>query len=321
MFIRMNRLERITAIHLLLQSRRKVTARQLAEKFRTSVRTIYRDVRVLEEAGVPIGAEAGLGYYLMEGYSLPPVMFTRAEAGAMLTGEKMISRLGDLSLGRDFGSAMNKVRAVLRSTDKDFVETLEQHISVHSMRPLVNTEQFPNHYIGLIQQAIVEQKVVELDYFSHYTEEVNKRNIEPIGLCYINGVWHLFAWCRLRRAVRNFRPDRIRFLRLTDETYRLAKHPPLSELIRTFHRPDEVTRIVLRLDHALARHMADMKHYLGMVSETRHDTWTEAEFLYHSVPDFARFILSWGNKVTVLEPVSLREEMKRLSTELALHYA
>ncbi|MES2691227.1 MAG: YafY family protein [Bacteroidota bacterium] len=316
----MNRLERITSILLLLQSRKKITAQQLADRFETSIRTIYRDIRVLEEAGVPIGAEAGIGYYIMDGYSLPPVLFTKEEAGAMLTAEKLLGKFGDVSLNKEFTSATEKVRAVLRSTDKDFVETLEQHILVQTMRPLVDTGEFPNKFISTIQQALVEQRIIEMNYYAHYNEKATKRIIEPIGLSYVNGSWHLFAWCRLRNAVRDFRPDRIKNLHLLDEKYNKTKHPLLGDVMKELNNPKHLTRIVIRLDNQVSKFDADMKYFLGLVDETKSTTHSELVFKHHSLNNFARWLLHWGNKVEILEPDELKTEMKKLTTELSLHY-
>lgn len=86
----MNRFDRVTSILLLLQTRSVVTARFLADQFAVTERTIYRDIRTLENAGVPIGAEAGVGYFLEKGYRLPPVCFTTDEAASLLLGEKLL---------------------------------------------------------------------------------------------------------------------------------------------------------------------------------------------------------------------------------------
>ena len=79
------RLSRLTAILMLLQTKRLSTASELASRFMVSNRTIYRDIKALEQAGVPILTEEGKGYLLMEGYRIPPVMFTESEANALIT--------------------------------------------------------------------------------------------------------------------------------------------------------------------------------------------------------------------------------------------
>src|ERR1700744_5111837 len=104
----MNRIDRISAILIQLQSRRVVKAIDIAERFAISLRTVYRDVKTLEEAGVPILGEAGVGYSIMDGYRLPPVMFTMEEATAFLTAEKLIEKLTDATTESSYKSAMHK---------------------------------------------------------------------------------------------------------------------------------------------------------------------------------------------------------------------
>src|SRR6218665_238143 len=94
----LKKLNRIVAILTHLQSARTVTAQELADRFDVSLRTIYRDIRTLEESGVPVVGEAGQGYSIMEGYRLPPVMFTREEAGSFITAEKLMQNLTDETL-------------------------------------------------------------------------------------------------------------------------------------------------------------------------------------------------------------------------------
>src|SRR5690606_12965441 len=105
----MNRIDRLTAILVQLQSKKVVTAQEIANRFEISLRTVYRDVRALEDAGVPIGAEAGKGYFIMEGYHLPPVMFTQQEANALVLGAKLIEGQTDVSIKKNFTEAMLKI--------------------------------------------------------------------------------------------------------------------------------------------------------------------------------------------------------------------
>lgn len=89
----MNRIDRLSAILIQLQSKKIVRAQEIADRFEISLRTVYRDIRALEEAGVPIGAEAGIGYFLMEGYNLPPVRFSKEEAGSILMATKLAEKI------------------------------------------------------------------------------------------------------------------------------------------------------------------------------------------------------------------------------------
>ena len=116
-----NRFDRVTAILIQLQSRKTTKAQDLAERFGTSLRTIYRDIRSLEAAGVPIIGEAGLGYSLVDGYRLPPVLFTREEAAALLNSQSQEEGLAGGSIRAYYRRALFKIRADLGSHDKAFL--------------------------------------------------------------------------------------------------------------------------------------------------------------------------------------------------------
>src|SRR4051812_19448843 len=124
----MNRIDRISAILIQLQSRRVVKACDIATRFNISLRTVYRDIKTLEYAGIPLIGEAGVGYSIMDGYRLPPVMFTREEATAFLTAEKLMEHMTDPSSNENYKSAMYKIRSVLHVAEKDFLENIDGHI-------------------------------------------------------------------------------------------------------------------------------------------------------------------------------------------------
>ena len=112
------RLSRLISILTQFQTKRLLTSTTLAEKFGVSVRTIYRDIKALEQAGVPILTEEGKGYYLMEGYRIPPVMFTESEANALITAEQLILKNKDASFVKEYKEAVNKIKSVLKSVGK-----------------------------------------------------------------------------------------------------------------------------------------------------------------------------------------------------------
>jgi predicted DNA-binding transcriptional regulator YafY len=124
----MNRIDRLHAILTHLQSKKKVTAQEMADRFNISLRTVYRDVKALDESGVPVIGEAGSGYTIMEGYRLPPVMFTQEEASALLLGAKLAEQFTDGTVRRHFHAALFKIKAVLRSPDIHLTATHPSNI-------------------------------------------------------------------------------------------------------------------------------------------------------------------------------------------------
>src|SRR5271154_742128 len=126
----MNRTDRLVAMVLHLQGRRVVRAEELATHFSVNIRTVYRDIAALGEAGVPISGEAGVGYCLMKGYQLPPVMFTADEATSLFVGGELVKQFTDASLHGPMTSALDKLRAVLPRDRQDHVERLVNHTLV-----------------------------------------------------------------------------------------------------------------------------------------------------------------------------------------------
>src|SRR6187551_3572224 len=123
------RLSRLTSILTQLQTKRLTTATSLADKFHVSIRTIYRDIRALEQSGVPILTEEGKGYSLMEGYRLPPVMFTESEANALITAEKFVVKNKDASFVNEYANAIEKIKSILRHNTKDNAELLSNRMA------------------------------------------------------------------------------------------------------------------------------------------------------------------------------------------------
>lgn len=217
------RLSRLTAILTMLQTKSLLTSTELAKKFSVSVRTIYRDIRALESSGVPILTEEGKGYSLMEGYKVPPVMFTEAEANALITAEKLVLRNKDESFVKSYSDAINKIKSVLRYNTQNKVNFLSSRISFWR-----DPNQGSTNYLSTIQVALTDYRLVKINYTTPDKNELTERLIEPFALYNTKENWVLIAWCRLRKDYREFRLDRISQLITQNETFK--PHPlTLSE--------------------------------------------------------------------------------------------
>ncbi|WP_437879414.1 helix-turn-helix transcriptional regulator [Pseudomonas sp. LRF_L74] len=307
----MNRTDRLLALILHLHTRRHVTAEQLAEHFGLSVRTIYRDLAALGEAGVPIAVEAGLGYSLMKGYSLPPVSFTEQEASALATGGMLVGQLTDESLRGRMRSALAKVRAVLPATQQARLDVLESSLS-SAAKPVPAQVS-----LDLLQQALSHRRVLCFGYQGVNRDEATEREVEPQGLIYYMERWHLIGWCRLRGDYRDFRTDRMRDVRMLDETTAPRGDFKSGDFMRcmpaaTLHARLHFTRQAA--DRALR------EWWLGLVEE---QVQADGHVLVLSTTEWAplaTWLLSFGNMVRVLEPQPLRDELVRQAGELARHH-
>lgn len=313
----MNRIDRLHAILTHLQSKKKVKAREVADRFQISLRTVYRDVKALEESGVPVIGEAGSGYTIMEGYRLPPVMFTQEEASALLMGAKLAEQLTDASVKKYFDAALFKIKAILRTTDKDYVDQLTDHIEVLQSR--LPADHTSNQYLAAMQKAIVDKKVIFLRYQANSHEEITERLVEPIGLCYYSLNWHLIGWCRLRNGYRDFRLSRIVRVQLKEETFKNA-HPSLKEYIKTMTWNSDLQEVVVRFKKNVTRHIQDQKYFYGFVREEDAGESVRMHFLTTSLNGFGRWLLMFTNSVCIESPVALSDVTKRLATDAFEHY-
>lgn len=206
------RLSRLTAILTQLQTKRLLTSTALADKFGVSVRTIYRDIRTLEQAGVPIITEDGKGYTLMEVYRIPPVMFTESQANALITAEQLVLKNKDTSFIKDYTEAIDKIKTVLKYSIQDKANLLSERTRFDQN---INRERNSNNLSDL-QFALTNFRLTKIEY----TNEQNKtttRHIEPFALLSTEN-WLLVAYCRLRKEFRFFRLDRIKKMEvLTDK--------------------------------------------------------------------------------------------------------
>jgi len=222
--------DRVTSILIYLQTKTVVTAQELAERFEVSERTIYRDLRSLENAGVPIGAEAGVGYFLDKSYRLPPVVFTREEGASLLVGAKMIAARVDASTREDYNLALDKIRSVMELEDQAYMSAIDDSIAVFMPKAPVNSSK-QDSWLPQCRESLSNSQVLNVAYEGGNSGKATARDVEPIGLYYYNDHWHLIAWCRLREDYRDFRLDRIRTLELKTEHFASREHTSLQDYL------------------------------------------------------------------------------------------
>lgn len=220
----MNRVDRLFALVTFIQGKKHVTVERLAEHFEISERTVFRDLKALQESGIPIGFENQKGYYLVEGYFTPPIAFTHQEANALLLSQQLIRGFTDKTLQTNFDSAITKVRSILKKGVSEKVDSLDERIRFQLPERLSNEPDF----MAPIQEAICHSKQLKITY-TNSKDELSTRTVEPIGLVFYAFSWHMIAYCWLKRAYRDFKLSRINELILLESDFTITDHIPLSE--------------------------------------------------------------------------------------------
>jgi len=228
----MNRVDRLFGILTLLQSRKFVPCGKIAANFGISVRSVYRDIKALNEQGIPVSFEANRGYFIVSGFFLQPVAFTTEEANAMLLIEPLVSGFADKSIQKSYSTALTKVRAVLKGTQKDSVERLAEHIRFQAPACFMQDSE----HLATIHAAITARRVLEMEY-SDAKKETTKRRAEPIGLVFYAFSWHLIGWCHKKKDYRDFKVSRIVSIQCTDQNFLNDRHIELNDYMKQLPVP------------------------------------------------------------------------------------
>lgn len=310
----MNRTERLSAILIQLQSHSQVKAKQISERFDISLRTVYRDIRALEEAGIPIIGNPGVGYSLVEGYKLSPLMFTQEEALSFLIAEKLIYELADTESNRHFRSGIEKIRAVMRMADKKILEIMDDNVAV--LNTYKSSSYYPDILLSVLQ-SIYQKRILSISYLAGNTHRASERKVEPAGIFFSGLNWYMMAYCLRKDSTLIFRIDRIKEITILDE---LQSHEQSSfkKTMNEFYDKEQLCEVVIRVNMNASSQINDEKYYYGLISEKEEDGMTELRFLTFSISKFAHWYLSFADNAMVVTPESLKDEVRQIIGRIVL---
>jgi len=293
-------INRLLEIVYILLNQKSVTAKQLAERFTVSQRTIYRDIDTLSLAGIPVYTEKGKGggISLLPEFVLSKSILSDKEQNEILSALQGLTNMGTV----DSGQALHKLSAVF---SKSVTNWLEVDFSDWSYS---NAEIFYD-----LKTAILEHRIIEFEYYGaskggSTSAEITKRRIEPIQLWFKSKSWYIRGYCLTRQNMRLFKLTRIRELHITGETFdirNLHDIPPEQDLEK-YHEP--IIEAVLIIDKEMAYKVLDEwnhRHVFKLpdgnykiIINMPEDEW------------LCGTILSYGEYIEVVHPKSLRDKIR-----------
>ena len=319
----LNKTERLFALVLLLQNRPNMSSRDLAEHFGVSRRTIFRDLRTLGESGVPLTYAEDGGYEILEGYQLPPLMFSAREAATLLIGTEFTTLQPDASLRTDAGAVAMKIRSVLPETVRDYIDRLQERTVLVPFNETQGRGGATSDEQGLwfeLSEAVARQRRVKMTYYVASRDEETVREVDPLGLVYYSDHWNLIAYDHLRDDIRNFRLDQIKKLRTRFDTFEPPEGFDLREHLRERGQSPENIRMTVRFRNrawrwARTQVPADVDQELPVGAE-----WTEVTFEFENIAYVAKWLLRYGTDAEVVAPDALRSEVIRQAQAVARMY-
>ena len=222
----MRRAERLFQLIQLIRGRRLSTAAFLATRLEVSPRSVYRDVADLMAQGVPIEGEAGVGYRMRAGFDLPPLMFTHAEAQALVAAVRIAQPRLDTALGQHAEAALSKILAVLPAPARAAAESLAVYA------PPVGPDPATRDRLETLRVAAETRHKLHLHYLD-LKDVRSQRTVWPLGCFYWGEVWTLAAWCETRIGFRSFRVDRMQHVSVLPEHFRDEAGKTLADLLRS----------------------------------------------------------------------------------------
>ena len=299
------KIDRLIGILSILLQKDMVTAPELADYFEVSRRTINRDIEALSQAGIPIHTAQGTGggISIMNGYRMDRTLLTSRDMQMILAG---LRSLDSVSGSRYYGQLMEKIQAgsseLISGRDSILIDLSSWYKT--SLAPKIAT----------IQDAIENRHIIEFDYYAPSGE--SKRSIEPYYVVFKWSSWYVYGWCLKRKDYRLFKLNRMDKVRETDKDF-VCRNAPVPELSSELAFP---RNIMLK-----ALFDADMKWRL--VEEFGPDCYEvqgDGRLLliqdYSDINDLTMWMLTFGDKVEVLEPAEVRERLKEIAESMIETY-
>ncbi|WP_053373481.1 helix-turn-helix transcriptional regulator [Paenibacillus sp. FJAT-27812] len=315
----MNKTDRLLAIVLELQRTEVIRAEDLAAIFETSVRTIYRDIQALSEAGVPVVGAPGLGYSLMEGYFLPPISFTAEEAVALLIGTDFIEQRFDADYGSKAQSSRGKIEAILPEPVRSEASRVRKTMRLITSREDVTRKQEKEH-IWMIRRAILDERKIRFGYSKKIAEPGGNRQsvrvAAPYGLVFSYGSWMLIAFCEMRQEIRHFRLSRMAELTVLEDKFKLKPDFNLKD-----YQPEDDRHIHVRIhvNRDIADKVKESSNFYTVAEEERADGLF-ISFRVRHPEELLHWVLGWGAGVVVLEPESFRNRIRDEAEKMLKRY-
>jgi predicted DNA-binding transcriptional regulator YafY len=314
-----NTATRLITLLMLLQHQPNQKASDLAEKLGVSVRSLHRYVGMLDEMGIPVYSERGPygGFSLVRGYKMPPLVFTPEEAVAVYLGASLVREMWGKLYQDAAQGALAKLDNVLPEEQRHevawarrtLVTTGMHRASLDPLTPLLEK----------LRRAIHEQRRVSMAHRKQNDQQAQKREVEPYALVHRGGWWYVVGYCRLRRAIRSFRLDRIVELTLLDQTFQIPPDFDIRDHLAIVFESESKVQIRLRF----APHAASIARDLSATWETFDEQPDGAVIVSLKMPDLqwaTSMALGFGPIVTVLEPAELRQSVREWASAIVEQY-
>ena len=304
------KLERLLAIIILLLNQKKMSSKALANYFEVSERTIYRDIESINEAGIPIVSYQGRdgGFGIMDTYKMDRNVLTKDELSMIimaLTGMK--ATLDD----RRFDYLLEKVKNLIPEKELRELRKKDEYIVIDFQT--WKTGKAVKERFSLIKSAIENNKIISFSY-TNVKGEFTERPVEPMVIMAKGFTWYLYAYCLMRKDFRVFRLSRLKDVKVLDETFTRREGPKSFSWQELWYKKVPLVDVVMRFTPEIRVKVED---YFPSEQIEYFEDGTMIVRVKDPGNDWLQgMILGFGADVEVLEPASMREELKEIGRNI-----
>lgn len=307
------KVDRIVSIIMILLSKKRTGAQELADMFEVSIRTIYRDMETINMAGIPVRSISGVGggFEIMPEYKIDKKVFSTADLSAILTG---LSGLPDMIWSDERINALAKVKSFIPAEKAKEIERKTNQICM-DLNPWTGSRNI-QPYLEMIKTALQDHKLLYFEYTAHHGNKT-VRTVEPYQLVFKGSHWYFQGYCHNRNAYRLFRLSRISELQIKQETFipRDFQKPILhfEEIMETMQ-----TEIKIRIHKSVVDRVLEYCTYDHFVPDN--DEYYIVNFPFIENDYYYGILLGLGNQCECLEPLRVRTGIRRRIKDMAAIY-
>ncbi|GFI16119.1 MAG: YafY family transcriptional regulator [Lachnospiraceae bacterium] len=307
------KIDRLVSIIMILLDKKRIGAQALADIFEVSPRTIYRDIDAISMAGIPVRGTSGVGggFEIMQEYKLDKRFFSTDDLSALLMG---LSSLSGMVRGDELVHALAKVRSFIPAGRTKEIELKVNQICI-DLSPWMGGSNI-QPYFEIIKTALQESRLLSFDYIAHHGNKT-ARTVEPYQLVLKDSHWYLQGYCRKRNDFRLFRISRMSNLQMKEEIFtpREYQRPQLEfdDIL-----DDIQTKIKIRIHRSIMDRVLDFCSFEDLSPDD--DAYYIVSFPFIENEYYYDILLSFGDKCECLEPLPIREKVKRRIHDMAALY-
>lgn len=299
------KIERLLGIVVLLLNRKRITAKELADKYEVNVRTIYRDMETINAAGIPIISYTGMygGWGIMENYRLDKQVLSLDDMNSLIVTLRGVNKSLE---NKNIESVIEKMLSLIPNDRNIELKNKSDEFAV-DMTPWGPVKNFDKENVKIIQKAIESRNVINF-YYDNLKGEITNRNVEPMTIIFKGYSWYLFAYCRMREDFRIFKINRIQDLKITNEMYS-RKEANYNDYLN--NGSDKTNIIDLELKFTSQIFSRVQEYFKDYIEEIQEDSSTIVKLSIPSEEWIYSMIMGFGEHVEVLYPLEIREEVKK----------